>query len=485
MIEFQLNGRQIRESEASPTLPLLHYLRHHLGLVGTKEGCAEGDCGACGLLMLDRDGGCWRAVNSCLLPLASVHGAVLVSIEGLGSSTDLHPAQAALVSHQGSQCGYCTPGVVMSLAEAAHRDDLAEPARLEDQLSGNLCRCTGYRPIRAAAQELAGTHPRDVLVELQERDAGPPAASLRYAAAGQLYLSPRSWAELWELLAAHPRHRFLAGGTDLTLALALEPRSPAAFVDLQALPGLRGTVLEDQHWRIGAGTLLADLEAASLRTLPVIARMLRFFGSRQIKNRATLGGNLCTASPIGDLAPVLLALDAEVLLRSRQGIRALPLEAFFTAYRQTALQPGELLDAVRIPLPPADARMSAFKVSKRREMDISAVAAGLSLRVDESGCMHQVRVAFGGMADRPRRAAAVEAVLEGAPFAAASFARAAAAVAQDFAPISDVRGSAWYRTRVAHNLVLGFYAEWQEGRPPAWQERLTGTIACAEGLRHG
>ena len=455
-LQFTLNGRKIEEHDSSPSLTVLDYLREHQGLHGTKEGCAEGDCGACTVVVLDRGapgGPAFRALNSCLMLLGELHGAELLTVEGLAEGETLHPVQQALAEHGGSQCGYCTPGVVMSLYEAAQREKLGE-RELADQISGNLCRCTGYGPIRRAARQVAGTQPADRHTALAERaDAGAP-PFVRYRAAGQLFVRPASLDELWPLLAEHPRHRLVGGASDLTLDAAAALRAQPCLVSLRGIAELRGVRCDDNAMRIGATTPLADLEAVAVERLPMLAEMLRYFGSRQIKNLGTVGGNLCTASPVGDLAPCFLALGATLRLASADGGRSLSIDDFFTGYRRTALRPGEILLEVELPLPAADSLSTAFKVSKRRELDIAAVAAAFYLECGADSSIAVARVAFGGMAATPARAPSVVAALLGAELTPAAFEAAAAAVADDFEPISDLRGSAWFRSTLARNLVL-------------------------------
>ncbi|GMV39183.1 MAG: dehydrogenase [Myxococcales bacterium] len=459
-IRFHLNDRLVEEREAPPTTTLLRYLRDHLGLTATKEGCAEGDCGACTVAVLDplaHGGPTYRAVNACLLLLPMVHGRRVYTAEGIGAGGGMpHPAQESIVQELGSQCGYCTPGVVMSLFEATYRADMDAPWKLDDQMCGNLCRCTGYRPIRDAARRVAGSCPDDRFRALLAEDGG--GATLSYEGAGQRYDAPGNVQEIVGLLDG--TERVICGATDLGLDVTKRHAKFPRLVSLEAAPELRAIRHDAGLWTFGAAAPLADVEAATAADLPSLARMLRFFGSRQIKNRATLGGNLCNASPIGDTAPILLALGARVVLRSRGGERRVPLDDFFVGYRRTALEAGELLVAVEVPDPPAGARIGAYKVSKRRELDISAVAAGMYVRV-EGGTVSEARLAYGGMAATPARAHAAEAALVGGPWTEAAVEAAVSAL--DFTPLSDHRGSAWYRATVAANLLRGFFVETRDG----------------------
>lgn len=472
-LRFSLNGLEVREDTAAPTTTLLQWLRGRRH-TGTKEGCAEGDCGACTVAILDPASGRWRAINSCLVLLPMVDGCHVVTVEGLAHGEVLHPAQQAMVQALGSQCGYCTPGFVMSLFEACYRSALDRGWRLDDQICGNLCRCTGYRPIRDALASVAGQQPDDRFLAAA---AGPhPApAPLRYEAAGQRFDAPDSLEHALALLQL-PGIRIVAGATDLGLQITQRHDHPPHLLSLDRIAALRGITHDGGEVQIGATTPLSELEDWSEQQLPILHRMLRYFGSRQIKHRGTLGGNLCNASPIGDLAPVLLALDADAVLCGPEGQRTIPLSSFFVGYRDTALAHGELLIQIRLRPPPADARLGAYKVSRRRELDISAVSAAMQIRLDDQGRVALARLAFGGMAATPLRAAAAEAALLQQPWSEQAVIQAAGALEQDFTPLSDPRGSSWFRRTLARNLLLGFYEETQQQPFMALPERHTGTL---------
>lgn len=480
-VRFHLNDRPIEEAEAPPTTTLLNYLRQRLRLTGTKEGCAEGDCGACTVVILDDaapGGPQYRAVNACLMFLPMVQGRRVYTVEALRRAEGWHPAQEALVRHLGSQCGYCTPGVVMAMFEACYRRDLREPWQLDDQMCGNLCRCTGYRPIRDAAREVAGTCPDGHFKRALE-DGRSGSLEFSRVGEGRFYVAPTSLAGLWRALAERPRARLVCGGTDLALTVTKRYEDLPELIALEGVPELRGISRVAGGWRIGATTTLTDLEAAclgELRALTPVLRMLRWFASRQIKHRATVGGNLCNASPIGDLAPALLALGASAVIASADGERVVPLDQFFLAYRKTAVGPGEVLAAVVVPEPPAHARTAAYKVSKRRELDISAVAAGLYVETGAGGEVTVVRAAFGGMAATPARARQLEAALLGGPWTEAAVEAALPALARDFRPLDDHRGSAWFRGHVAENLVRGFYLETAGAPRPEPPARPASTV---------
>jgi xanthine dehydrogenase small subunit len=483
-LRFNLNGRQVEESRLPPTTTLLRYLRDKLALTGTKEGCAEGDCGACTVAIAELgEGGKpqWRAVNSCLVLLPMVQGKTVLTVEALrGDDGAYHPAQEAMAKALGSQCGYCTPGIVMSLFEATYRAELGKEGwRLDDQLCGNLCRCTGYRPIRAAAEKVAGTCPVDRFSEGLSK-AAPQSMELRLETEGQKFFTPVRIGALWDVLDFVPEARFVVGGTDLSLEITKKFSKPPLLVSLEGIPELR--VLEEtaQGFRIGATATISELEPWAESRLPSLARMTRYFGARQVKHRGTVGGNLCTASPIGDLAPALISLGATAVLLSRAGERRLPLEAFFVGYRKTALQPKELLAAVEVQRPAAAARAVSYKVSKRRELDISTVAAGFLVEVGEGDTVIRAQLAFGGMAATPKRAVKTEAALLGQKWSAAAIEAALPKLAEDFTPLSDHRGSAAYRAKVAANLLRGFYDETRVAPQPQLTERHTATVQTYE-----
>ena len=479
-LRFCLNDHWVEETNVSPTTTLLRYLRDTRGLTGTKEGCAEGDCGACTVAVAERgDDGKpqWRAINACLVLLPMVQGKHVVTVEALRdpATGKYHPAQEALAKALGSQCGYCTPGIVMSMFEATYRGDLDAGWKLDDQLCGNLCRCTGYRPIRDATNEVAGSCPKDrFAAELKE--AAPQSMQLDYQANGQRYFTPDSFSSLWDVLDVHPDARFIQGGTDLSLEITKKFARPPKLVSLEAVAELKVMHETVDGVSIGAGAILSELERFAEKRVIPLARMIRYFGARQIKHRATLGGSLCTASPIGDLAPVLLSLGATVVMRSRAGERRVPIDAFFTGYRKTALGPKEVLAAVEVPRLPASALAGAYKVSKRRELDISTVSAGLYVELDSHRVVSRARLAYGGMAATPKRASLAEAALVGQPWSAASIELAAAQLGQDFQPVSDHRGSAAYRALVAQNLLRGFFEETKLTPVPRLPEHHTGTV---------
>ncbi len=389
--EFTLNGKPVRVEAVSPNTTLLEFLRGS-GLTGSKEGCAEGDCGACSVAIIEHDANgkaAYRSVNSCLMPVCLLAGREVVSVEGVGCSADMHPVQHAMVGHMGSQCGYCTPGFICSMFEGYYRDDIRQPDDLDDQLSGNLCRCTGYRPIRDAAIEaFAEKIPadgQDYFVErLQQTEA--KLGAVEYEFASEKFFRPVSLAELLRLRKENPDARLIAGATELGLDITKRYKKFPKLISTEAVAELKEIKSTATEWHIGAAVTLTEIEDKVGEEFPALGDMLRVFGSRQIRNRATMGGNVVTASPIGDSAPVLLALDAKVVLASDIGERTLPIDQFFVSYRKTALQANEVLKNIIVPRGGAAAgltrKVAWFKVSKRREMDISTVAGALGVDID-------------------------------------------------------------------------------------------------------
>ncbi len=480
-IEFILNGTLIKEEAAAPNTTLLNYLRAS-GRTGTKEGCAEGDCGACTVVIIDPHGPggpAYRAINSCLVLLPMVHQKQIYTVEGLKEGSNYHPVQKALVEKLGSQCGYCTPGVIMSMFEACYRTDLDEDWKLDDQMCGNLCRCTGYRPIREATQQIAGQRPEDSFSQAL-REELPAVETIDYQADDQRFFMPASFEELFKHLQEFPKGRIIAGGTDLSLLITKQFQELSHLVSLDSLNELQKLEEQEDGFWVGAGVRLGRLERSLAEALPPLARMLRFFGARQIKNRATVGGNLCNASPIGDLPPVLISLKAEAVIRGPEGQRRVAMEDFFADYRKTVLKPAEILEAVFIPkLASDDISAAAYKVSKRQELDISTVSLGAYIQ-REDGKISEARLAYGGMAATPLRAQKTEAALIGKEWTLENLEAALVHLEDDFKPIADHRGSAWYRKTLAANLLKGFYLETRSQSLPVLPYRPTGTIIAGQ-----
>ncbi|WP_207885867.1 xanthine dehydrogenase small subunit [Pseudomonas sp. 30_B] len=466
MIQFLLGDELIRADGAAPETSLLDYLRSHLARTGTKEGCASGDCGACTVVLVEPDGESlrYRAVNACITLLGAVHGRQVLTVEHLGEPGALHPVQQAMVDCHGSQCGFCTPGIVMSLFAWRHSPPPHDRESALTALSGNLCRCTGYRPIldaatQIAAQPCADRFSRDTALTLARIRELPTEGTLQDGEQ-QAWL-PTSLDELDDLLQCHPQARLIAGGTDLALEATQNLKAFPALIHLDRAAELQRLEIHPDHLLIGAARPYADcLEA--LEDFPGVAALLERLGSLQIRQRGTLGGNIANASPIGDMPPVLLALDARLHLRKAGAVREVPIDRFFTGYRSTILQPGEYIESVLIPRLKAHQRFRVDKISKRRDDDISAVCMALRLDLDDTGMVTDARLACGGMAATPLRGAWTEAALRGRPFDAAAVDAAQAAIPQDFQPIDDLRASAAYRLKVAQNLLQRALLEWTQ-----------------------
>ncbi|GHE19670.1 xanthine dehydrogenase small subunit [Halomonas urumqiensis] len=456
MIDFLLNG-QPRHFEATPDTSVLELLRESLGQTGTKEGCASGDCGACTVAIGETgpDGQVrYHSANACITPAHQLHGRQLVTVEGLAEGETLHPAQAAMVECHGSQCGFCTPGIVMSLFTLHEQQQRSpsplSPQRLEAALGGNLCRCTGYRPIRDAALSME-EHPHTRPLWL---DAAAPKPT---EAKDAPFAQPETLAQLVEIRSRHPDARPVAGATDLWLEVTQRLSRFERLVDVTRVAELNTieeATLDDGRsgWWVGAAVTYARLEPLLEEHYEPFAHLLHRLGSAQVRNRGTLGGNVANASPIGDTPPVLLALGSRLWLAGPQGERELPLEDFFIDYKKTALGEGEVIRAIFLPRPDPARHLKVWKLSKRREDDISAVLGAFTWRIEDA-VMRDVRLAFGGMAGIPKRASHAEAALEGKPPEAAAFQAARLALAEDFQPMSDVRGSAHYREISAANLL--------------------------------
>jgi xanthine dehydrogenase small subunit len=458
-MHFLLNNRRVSAEGAGVQTTLLDFVRAQ-GLTGAKEGCAEGECGACTVILVaDRDGGSeYRAVNSCLMLAAMAAGHEIYTVEALAANGELAEAQEAMAAAGGSQCGYCTPGFVVSLFAEQYRPGREGPCD-PHALGGNLCRCTGYRPIRDAALSL-GAAPAGTFLDRLSQPA-PCLAAIDYRSSGARFTRPTSIEQCLAILAEDPEARLISGGTDLVVESNLRGRRWSHLVSLEAIAELREFSESVEAITIGAGLPLNEI-AARWKSVPEAVRdWLRLFASPPLRNRATLGGNLATASPIGDGAPLLLALDGSVHLVSRRGRRVIPLNTFFTGYRKTLLAADELIAAVEIPKPlPEFVRF--YKVAKRRMDDISTVAAAMAMDWDGSGRIARARIAWGGVAGVPMRTVAVEDAIIGHRWNDAAVERAQAALEETIQPIGDHRGSADYRLAVAESLIARFLWEHRE-----------------------
>ncbi|MCZ7417004.1 xanthine dehydrogenase small subunit [Streptomyces sp. WMMC897] len=489
-----VNGQETPISPAAPHTTVLDFLRER-GLTGTKEGCAEGECGACSVLVA-RPGvkkpTDWVAVNACLVPVAALDGQEVVTSEGLatvgepGSAPTLHPVQKEMAARGGSQCGYCTPGFVCSMAAEYYRPDRCAHAGSEDgashegashdgadaehgpngfdlhALSGNLCRCTGYRPIRDAAFAVGTPADEDPLA--RRREQAPPApVATEYAQDDRAFVRRSTLAETLHLLRERPDAVVVAGSTDWGVEVNIRSRRADCVVAVDQLPELRELRVESDVVEIGAALTLTEIERRLDGAVPLLAEVFPQFASRLIRNGATLGGNLGTGSPIGDSPPALLALEASLVLADADGEREVPLAEYFTGYRQSVRRPGELIRAVRLPLPLSPV-VAFHKIAKRRFDDISSVAVAFALDV-ENGVVRKARIGLGGVAATPIRALATEAALEGRPWSAETVQAAASTLRAEGTPMNDHRASAEYRSAMLGQSLLKLHAQTTEAVP--------------------
>ena len=464
-IRFLLGSQELVLRDFPATQTVLRYLREDMGRCGSKEGCAEGDCGACtvvvGELAADGNRIAYQAINACIALLGSLDGKQLITVEDLrGPNGALHPVQQFMVDNHGSQCGFCTPGIVMSLFALQHGAQGADEQQITDALAGNLCRCTGYGPILESGRQAVATPVCDGFdspanrKRLQSIAADDP-VEVRHGE--QHFFAPTDSSQLCGLMAEHPDAVLVAGCTDVGLWVTKQHRDIDTLIYLGNIKTLREMNEQRGSLQIGAMVTYSQALQCIAGHYPDFAEMIRVLGGLQVRNVGTIGGNIANGSPIGDTPPVLIALGATVCLRSSSGVREIALEDFYIDYGQQDLRRGEFLESVRLPLPKPGWRLCCYKVSKRREQDISAVSAAFHVHLSNDGPTRQVteiRVAYGGMAGIPKRAMALEKALLGQAWNSAAVTPLLDALDEDFTPLSDLRASADYRREVARNLVL-------------------------------
>ncbi|MFU0506990.1 xanthine dehydrogenase small subunit [Pseudaminobacter sp. NGMCC 1.201702] len=475
-IRFILNGEDVALSSAAPDETLLDYLRLRKSLRGTKEGCAEGDCGACTVLVgrLSGEQLIYESVNACIRFVGSLDGCHVVTIEHLnGENGRLHPVQQAMVDFHGSQCGFCTPGFVMSLYALWMREPKPADAAIEQALQGNLCRCTGYEAIVRAARAISdyGAAARDPLAVERASMAGRLAAlrdgaRVEIGSGKQRLLVPADLDDFAAILESEPKATIVAGSTDVGLWVTKFMRdiSPAVFIG--HLDELKAISEEDGVINIGAGVTYSEAFSMLSKRIPALGPLFARIGGEQVRNMGTIGGNIANGSPIGDTPPPFIALGARLTLRKGATRRTIPLEEFFIAYGKQDRQPGEFVETVHVPVPVKDSHFAAYKITKRRDEDITAALGAFYLSLAPDGTVRSIRIAYGGMAATPKRATAVENALLGKEWSQAAVESALDAYASDFTPLTDMRASAEYRMLAARNLLRRFFAETQGGTAP-------------------
>ncbi len=469
-IRFILNGEDIAVSNFEPTETLLDFLRLKRRLTGTKEGCAEGDCGACTVLVGRLEGGrlAYETVNACIRFLGSLNATHVVTVEHLAAQDGrLHPVQQAMVDCHGSQCGFCTPGFVMSLYGLWLTNDRPSRAEIERALQGNLCRCTGYEPIVRAAEQVSLARP-GALFEPVERGRASILARL-WALQGAETITvvkddrraivPGSVAALADLLAEEPKATIVAGATDVGLWVTKQMRDLNPVIFINHLADLQTIAVDEGGITLGAGVSYARAFDALKAEIPALGRLIERIGGQQVRNMGTIGGNIANGSPIGDTPPALIALGATIRLRSASGSRELSLEDYFIDYGKQDRRAGEFVETIRVPRPAEGDQFAVYKISKRRDEDISALCGAFQLTLGEDGTVAHIRIAFGGMAATPKRARAVEAALLGKPWSEATIADARDAFDEDYKPLTDWRATADYRQLTAKNLLTRFFLE--------------------------
>lgn len=470
MIQFLHNKELVTVASERADLTVLQWLREVRNKTGTKEGCGSGDCGACTVVVASvatHEGKkrlVYESANSCILFVGALHAKQLITVENLAEANRLHPVQQAMVDEHGSQCGFCTPGFVMSLFAMAHSEPhaLSSPAgqhkKIERALGGNLCRCTGYKPIVRAAERVLDLPESDQFSSAETETIDRLDELLKQKPMHPRFMTPTTLNELGAMWIQYPRARLLAGGTDLALEVTQQLNDINDIIFVKMVPELMSVESNKDHIRIGAGVSLNRCMQLLKPLVPDSESMMLRFGSEQVRNQGTMGGNIANASPIGDLPPLLMSMQAELELLQGETTRTVAINDFYLDYKQTRMQANECIVAITIPVPAETELTRIYKISKRFDDDISTVCGVFTLSLSNN-VVKTARIAFGGMAATPKRATAVEQALLNQPFNEATISQAVVALTNDFSPISDARASAAYRRRVAANLLKRCWLE--------------------------
>ena len=463
-VKFLLNDKILEINSPDPNQTILNYIRTELKKTGTKEGCAEGGCGACTVVIGELASGQikYSAINSCISFVPFLNGKQLLIVEDLVSKNgNLHPVQDAMVKFHGSQCGFCTPGFVMSLFSMFKNNKSYNSELIKDSISGNLCRCTGYRPIIDAAKSLNKINKNDEfsksknkIVKLLKRI---NSKKIYIKNEDKTFFSPKTIKDLKNIIKKNSNFNFLAGGTDLSLKVTKERKEISCIINLKEIKELDFIKINKNYIEVGAATSLTKFENQIKKYYQDFYAVLKRYGSVQIRNVGTIGGNIATASPIGDTLPILLSLNAEILIESPNKRKVLPINNFFIGYRKTKLKKNEFIRSIKIPLFKKNI-FKAFKISKRFDDDISSICGSFNFEIKNSK-INQVYIAFGGMSAVPKRAKACEAILRNKPLTINTFVKAKDYLEKDLNPIGDMRASKEYRLEVAKNLLIKCFLE--------------------------
>ena len=468
MIEFLVNDKVCSVTDVGANTTLLEYLREDLKLKGTKEGCASGDCGACTVTLACLNSETqsleYLSVNSCMTLVGSLDAKQVITVEYLEDESDLHSCQKAMVEHHGSQCGFCTPGFVMSLFTYYKTHDVAAYETLKETLAGNLCRCTGYRPIISAGLHMLSSGKPDkferncdetiVSLDLMRRKTEIP----NIVENEKQFFCPRTRDQLAQLLISHPEARLVAGGTDLVLEINQSLQDIKTLISVSAVEEMTTISISDGHLIIGAAATFSQFQSTLIDNFPNLEELISRFGSLQIRNQCTLGGNIANASPVADMPVFLIAMNTKLTLRRGEDRRTILIEDFFKSYKKTALKDSEFIEDIRIPMLKNRGTLKLYKISKRLEDDISSVCTAINLEIKDN-FIQESNIVFGAMAEIPKRAKHCEAALNGKAWTEETMYEGMQALEQDFSPISDFRGSSEYRLEVSKNLLLRYFLE--------------------------